>query len=137
MRRGEVAQLHTTDLERDLLGWSLMVHGKGGKIRRLPIGDGLAAQIRRARPGGGFVFPGNDRGHLSPHYVGKLVSRVLPDAWAMHSLRHRFATVAYAVDRDLLTVQQLLGHGSPVTTRRYVQLPAEAMRRTVAAVAAV
>jgi integrase/recombinase XerC len=133
LRRGEVAQLHATDLERDLAGWSLVVHGKGGKIRRLPIDDGLALAIRRRGPG--FVFPGNDRGHLSPHYVGKLVARALPDAWAMHSLRHRFGTVAWEVDHDLLTVQELLGHASPVTTIRYVLRPSEAMRRTVAAVA--
>ena len=136
LRRGEVARVRGDDLERDLGGWTLVVLGKGGRVRRLPVTDGLAAAIRRAAPGGGFVLPGQVAGHLSPHYVGKLASRVLPDAWAMHSLRHRFATAAYQVDRDLLTVQQLLGHASPVTTRRYVRVPDDAARRTVAAVAA-
>jgi len=133
LRRGEVARLHARDLERTALGWTLLVHGKGGRIRLLPIDAGLAGVIRRR--GFGFVFPGNDHGHLSPHWVGKLVARALPAGWAMHSLRHRFGTVAYAQDRDLLTVQQLLGHVSPVTTQRYVQLPAESLRATVAAVA--
>ena len=60
----------------------------------------------------------------------------MPVGWSMHSLRHRFATVAYAHDRDLLTVQALLGHASPGTTQRYVVAPGEAARRTVLAVAA-
>lgn len=135
MRRGEVARAHRGDLERDLTGWSLRVHGKGGKVRMVPVTDSLAAAIRRR--GAGYLFPGNDGGHLSAPWVGRLVSRALPAAWAMHSLRHRFGTVAFSVDRDLLTVQALMGHASPVTTQRYVLVPDAALRRTVAAVAAV
>lgn len=135
MRRGEVARAHARDLERDLLGWTLRVHGKGDKIRSLPVPAGLAGMIR-AR-GLGHLFPGNDHGHLSPAYVGKLVSRAMPEGWSMHKLRHRFGTVAFSVDRDLLTVQQLMGHASVETTRRYVLVLDDALRRTMAAVAAV
>lgn len=133
MRRGEVARVHSRDLSRDLLGWSLVVHGKGGRERVLPVPDTLAAQLRRLPAG--YAFPGDDDGHLSPRWVGKLVSQLLPEGWTMHSLRHRFATRAYLVDRDLLTVQQLLGHASPVTTRAYVRIDEDAKRRHVLAVA--
>lgn len=135
LRRGEVARVHSDDLERDLTGWTLHVHGKGNRDRRVPMPDDLAELVRQ-RAGAGWLFPGSDGGHLSPRWVGKLVAAVLPGAWSMHSLRHRFATDAYAVDTDLLAVQELLGHASPVTTRAYVQAPREALRRTVAAVAA-
>lgn len=132
LRRCEVARAHSLDLERDLSGWSLRVVGKGGRVRRLPLSDALAAAIRRCGPG--YLFPGEVDGHLSPRWVGRLVSRALPGAWAMHSLRHRFATAAYSLDRDTFTVQELLGHASPVTTRMYVRVPADALRRTVLAV---
>jgi integrase/recombinase XerC len=132
MRRGEVAQAHADDLERDLTGWTLRVVGKGGRVRRIPLTDGLAVAVRRR--GAGFLFPGAIDGHLSPAYVGKLVARALPEAWTMHSLRHRFASVAYSHDRDVFTVQEVLGHRSPVTTRLYVKVPSEALRRTVEAV---
>jgi site-specific recombinase XerD len=54
----------------------------------------------------------------------------------MHALRHRFATKAYNIDRDVFTVQQLLGHASPETTQRYVQVSDINMRRLVEAVQA-
>ena len=137
MRRGEVAQVHRRDLVEDLLGWSLLVHGKGGRPRLLPVPDELARRVRVAvlAGAGGWAFPGRVDGHLSAHYVGKCVSELLPEGVAMHSLRHRFATMAYRQDRDLLTVQALLGHASPETTQRYVAAPSEALRRTVHAVA--
>lgn len=135
MRRGEVAVAHADDLERDLFGWSMIVHGKGGKVRRVPVPAGLAGEIRRRTSiNGGYLFPGKVDGHLSAHWVGKLVARLLPGVWAMHSLRHRFGTSAYGQERDITVVQELLGHSSLDTTRRYVKVPAESLRRTVEAV---
>lgn len=134
LRRAEVAQVHSNDLIEDLEGWSLIVHGKGGRQRVVPLPDGLAAALR-ARPVG-WAFPGQDNGHLSPRWVGKLVTRLLPGEATMHQLRHRFATRAYSVDRDVFTVQELLGHASPATTRRYVMVPRSALRDTVRAVSA-
>jgi integrase len=133
LRRAEVAQVHTRDVEEDLLGWSLRVHGKGSRQRVVPLTPGLAGHLLAAPRG--YLFPGDDDGHLSPRWVGKLVTNILPDGWTMHTLRHRFATRAYGIDRDVFTVQELLGHASPATTRRYVQIENGALRRTVLAVA--
>lgn len=127
LRRAEICQIHARDVIEDILGYSLIVHGKGGKQRIIPLDDGLAADLRRATRDG-FAFPGNCEGHLSPRYVGKLATRVLPDSWTLHTLRHRFASAAYASSNDLLAVQTLLGHASPATTRRYVQVPDERLR---------
>lgn len=134
LRRAEVAQGHRDDLFEDLGGWSLVVHGKGRKERTVPLGDALASELR-ALPYG-FFFPGRRNGHLSPEYVGKLITRLMPDTWTMHTLRHKFATAAYAVEKDLFVVQDLLGHASPATTRAYVVVPRENLRRTVNAVGA-
>lgn len=132
LRRAEVAVIHSADLVRDLVGWSLLVHGKGERRRLVPLPTSLAFELQHAEPG--WLFPGNIDGHLSPRWVGKLVTVHLSDHWTMHSLRHRFASRAYAVDRDVLTVQDLLGHASPATTQRYVQLPDDAKRRLIDAV---
>ena len=133
LRRAEVARVHSRDLVEDLEGWSLVVHGKGGRQRVIPLTPELAAAVRSR--GSGWAFPGRDGGHLSPRWVGKIVTTLLPGSTTMHQLRHRFATRAYSVDRDVFTVQELLGHASPATTRRYVAVPSSAMRATVRAVA--
>ena len=130
MRRTEVARVHTTDLLDDLVGWSLVVHGKGDKERVVPLPGSLARIIQDAP--WGYLFPGDwGPGHLSPAYVGKLTRDLLPGAWTMHTLRHRFGTRAYAMKSDLLLVQELLGHASPSTTRRYVELDRRRMRKLV------
>ena len=63
------------------------------------------------------------------------LARTLPDAWTTHTLRHRFASAAYAADRDIRAVQELLGHASVSTTQIYTAIPAEAARRAVASAA--
>ena len=105
------------------------MHGKGDKDRVIPLPDGLADELRRVPAG--FLFPGAIDGHLSADWVGKLVGRLLPGAHTMHALRRKFASAAYAVDKDVFVVQELLGHASPVTTRRYVEVPRDDLRRTV------
>lgn len=136
LRRAEIAQVHRRDMIQDLGGWSLIVHGKGDKPRVVPLPAGLAAVIREEVERMGYMLPGDDGGHLSPRYVGKLAARALPEDWTLHGLRHRFATRAYQLDRDVFTVQQLLGHASPATTRRYVALDTSGMRSTVERAAA-
>jgi integrase/recombinase XerC len=134
LRRAEVAQVHSRDLVEDLTGWSLLVHGKGQRERMVPLPTLLGVELRAQAEG--FVFPGDDAGHLSPRWVGKVVSRLLPEGFTMHSLRHRAASRWYGIDHDLLTVSELLGHASPVTTRVYVRLPDDAKRALVRAAAA-
>jgi integrase/recombinase XerC len=126
LRRGEISRVHSDDLTRDLLGWSLRVKGKGGKDRVLPLRDDMATLLRGLPSG--WAFPGRIYGHLSAPRVGELMSEALPKGWAAHSLRHRFATKTYAGCHDLLTVQQLLGHSKPETTQLYVRVPDDSLR---------
>ena len=135
LRRAEIAQIHAMDLVEDLDGWSLVVHGKGDKDREVTMPPGLALTIR-LRAGDGWAFPGDDHGHLSPRRVGILAARALSGEWTLHTLRHRFASIAYQEDHDLITLQQTLGHASVATTQRYVRVMKSAMRRMVMAVAA-
>jgi integrase len=118
LRRGEIAQLHIDDLVEDHDGWSLFVRGKGSKQRVVPITDRLAAEIRRQHQFG-YLFPGLTNGHLSPQRVGEVLSRLMPEGWSAHSLRHRYATRGYAGTHDLRAVQEALGHASVRTTQIY------------------
>lgn len=139
LRRSEVAAVHSNDLVTSVDGPTLTVRGKGGRTRVVPVSESLAQAIREQgrSSGGEFVFPGCADGHLSPRWVGKLAGDALPPGWTMHTLRHRFATAAYAGGgRDILAVQHLLGHGSVATTQRYTAVPEGALRMAVTAASA-
>lgn len=129
LRCAEISQVHP----RDLAGPVLYVHGKGGKTRRVPLLD--EELLHAIRTADGFLFPGRTRGHLAPCTVSDLLGELLPDGWTAHTLRHRFASRAYAGTKDLGAVQELLGHARPETTRRYVVVPDDHLVAAVAAAA--
>ncbi|SKD91809.1 Putative integrase (Phage integrase family protein) [Mycobacteroides abscessus subsp. abscessus] len=133
MRRGEIARLRTADVIGRPGSMWLHVVGKGGHERTVPVSDELAAEILAVPTV--HVFPAYGGGHITPRHLGKLVARALPGEWTMHALRHRFATRAYAADRDLRAVQELLGHQSPVTTAVYTRVSDESVRRAAQAAA--
>lgn len=128
LRRAEVARVHTDDLITDADGYVLIVHGKGGKQRCVPITDSLAEEILAAPHG--WLFPNRNRPveHISADYVGELVSDRMPEGWSMHKLRHRYATRGFAATKNLLAVQVALGHSSVATTQRYTAVTTRDVR---------
>lgn len=131
LRRGEIAAVHSDDVVADSAGRSLIVRGKGDKQRIVQLPDDLACIIMDAR---GYLFPGRFGGHVEESYIGDHISRLLPDGYAAHTLRHRFATTAYAATHDLFVVAELLGHESVETTEHYVAMPDGRLREATAAV---
>lgn len=150
LRAAEIAQVHPA---RDVREGFLYVTGKGGHARRVPVHPILSAELeaertrrRRGAPGSGlrnlalsecsadgYLFP-SPGGHMTPGTITRRVAAALPDGWTAHTLRHRFASQAYATERDLRAVQELLGHASPTTTARYTQVPGTALTAAVAGV---
>ena len=103
----------------------IRVTGKGDKQRIVPISEDLAKRITAAP---GWLFPGRWRGHVEKSYVSRHLTRLLPDGWGPHSLRHRYATRMYETTHDLLLVSKLLGHSSVETTQIYVAMPDSRLR---------
>jgi integrase len=117
LRRGEIAKVHSDDLT----GRLLRVKGKGGVQRDVPVPLSLAALMRAQSSG--WLFPsGSASGHLTPGYVGKLMSRALPGRWTAHTLRHAAATAWSDEGLDLHELAELLGHASVTTTRIYTMI---------------
>lgn len=129
LRRAEVAQSRREDLSRYDDGWHLRVHGKGDAYRDVPITGALAAAILACPDG--WLFPSPRGGHLTPAHVGVLASRLLPPGWALHTLRHRFATRVRRGGADIYVIAELLGHRNIETTRIYTRLGGDELRRAV------
>jgi integrase len=107
----------------------LVVHGKGGKERIVPISDHLAYIIRGLD---GWLFPNGAGGHLTADRVGRPIARALPGDWTAHTLRHRYATRAFRDSRNLRAVQTLLGHSSLITTECYIAIEDDEVRAAAA-----
>lgn len=134
MRRAEIAVAHSSDLMPDLVGWSILVHGKGDKRRMVPLTPRLALELRAL--GDGYIFPGAIDGHLSPRRVYELAAAVLVEPWSLHKLRARFATdTLKSSGGNTLLVQRLMGHANANTTGRYALVDADDARRAVEAAA--
>ena len=132
LRCGEIAVVHSNDLREVDGAYSLRVHGKGLKVRLVPMPESLGRAIH-AR-GSGYTFPGRVDGHVSAAYMSKRLSRVLPPGITAHMLRHRFATLMYEYSRDTFAVQRALGHASSATTEGYVAISDSTMRTAVLSV---
>ncbi len=129
LRRSEIAGVHANDVT-DL---GLVVCGKGGRTRLVPTHARLKGRLSHLD---GWAFPSPVRaGHVSPDYIADRLEAILPEPFTAHSLRHYFASKAYAATHDIRAVQMLLGHASVETTQRYIAVGQDAMDRAVQAVA--
>lgn len=134
LRRNEIAQTSAADVLDGGDGYSLIVHGKGGKQRIVPMPDDLALEVIAYD---GPCFPGRFGCAVEASYVGKRVGAALPKGFSCHSLRHRYATRLYAETRDILLVSKMLGHTKVETTQAYVALPSVGLQETMRAISVV
>ena len=116
--------------ERD----TLMITGKGGKQRMVPILPVTIAAIARylslcpyPLDRDDALFVGAKGGPLSPRLIQLAMERLreeltLPETATPHALRHSFATHLLSAGADLRQIQELLGHASLSTTQVYTEV---------------
>jgi integrase/recombinase XerC len=120
---------------RDAVGADvLLVHGKGGKERGvpvLPLVNRAIEDYRAACPhplaAGAPLFVGVRGGRLGARAIQAGMARLrgalgLAPSATPHALRHSFATHLLADGGDLRSIQELLGHASLTTTQRYTEV---------------
>lgn len=120
----------------------VIVQGKGGKSRRLPLGSKAVLAIERwlkvrsqfvqshtaTQPGWhAALFLGERGKRISPRVVQVQLTKMarqagLPVNVHPHSLRHSFASHILQSAHDLRAVQELLGHANISTTQIYTRL---------------
>jgi len=124
LRLNEITTLHT----RDRVGDVLVIRGKGGRERVVPLNGEVAAalDVIEAAQGPGYYFRGEKGEHMHKMSVNKIITRRL--GHNPHSLRHAGATAGYRETRNLRATQEMLGHASSATTQRYTHLTDEERR---------
>jgi integrase/recombinase XerC len=129
-RDGAPASLGWLELEAQ----EVVVTGKGGKMRRVPVGAPALAAISAwlaVRPpssdGSNALFLSARGARVSPRVIqhrlkAHALKAGLPVHVHPHVLRHSFASHLLQSSGDLRAVQELLGHASITSTQIYTSL---------------
>jgi integrase/recombinase XerD len=138
LRRAELCALHLVDLQERRGVRHLRVHGKGDKIRYVPLHPAAAAAIAAYRELAGQgdnkeaplfqPVSNNTRGAgkpITPDGIYRVLAKyagmvgIDVDGFGPHALRATAITNALENDADLGKVQDWVGHANIATTRMY------------------
>jgi integrase/recombinase XerD len=141
-RISEAVGLDVDDI--DTQARSVLLRGKGGKQRLVPIGRpavrALDAYLVRGRPdlarrgkGTPAIFLNARGGRLSRQSAWQVLQDAaeragIASAVSPHTLRHSFATHLLDGGADVRVVQELLGHASVTTTQIYTMVTVNTLR---------
>jgi integrase/recombinase XerD len=141
-RISEAVGLDVDDV--DTQARSVLLRGKGGKQRLVPVGrpavQALEAYLVRGRPelarrgrGTPAIFLNARGGQLSRQSAWQVLHDAAENAGitrdvSPHTLRHSFATHLLDGGADVRVVQELLGHASVTTTQIYTLVTVTALR---------
>ncbi len=121
-----ISELSTLKLEAIKEGW-IQIHGKGSKVRELPILDSLQELIALYRKQKGpkkYLF---EKGSAPMNaaqlrYILTKLFKAQGLKVTPHQLRHSFATHLLNNGARIADVSELLGHGTMATTQVYTKL---------------
>lgn len=155
IRLGEAVALSIRSLDGPVGERRLTVVGKGDKTRALPLYPALEAVLDCYLASRGTRFPAHNLVRpttplfvhhtgtpITPRQVQYLIERLyvragirsqVPPGALVHALRHTFATTALEGGANVVEVQQLLGHASLDTTKRYLEATANELRDSLRA----
>lgn len=130
LRRAEVARARWEDY--DPQGKTLLVRGKGGHERFLPVTGEVAEALARLhlRPSGPIIRAKNHPRPISIEWVGKRAGELMAEAGLKrgpydgvsgHALRHTAASDVLDQCHDLRVVQAMLGHQHLSSTSIYLR----------------
>ncbi|MCB9964042.1 MAG: site-specific tyrosine recombinase XerD [Rhodospirillales bacterium] len=150
LRVSELVGLPISSISED--NQFLMVSGKGGRDRIVPLTEGAQKaitsyldvrqqfvgpedQVKQEK----WLFPSrtSDSGHLTRQRFAQLLkdlahtAKIDSDRVSPHVLRHAFATHLLSNGADLRSVQKMLGHADIATTQVYTQIIGENLKNTV------
>jgi integrase/recombinase XerD len=153
MRVSELVSLTMRHIERDpnqqkTIQPYVMVKGKGGKDRLVPLHVGAVGALMRyltireqfipSHRDSPYLFPSHGKsGHLTRQRFGQMLKALCimanldPSRCSPHTLRHSFATHLLEGGADLRVIQELLGHADIATTQIYTHVADSRLQNVV------
>lgn len=139
LRRSELIGLKLGDV--DFSRMVIRVHGKGDKVREIPMTESLAADLRTylerfgraSAPDDTLLVTPSGR-PLYPVWIDRAVKAELGSVAGIttrrspHSLRHTLATELLENGTELNSIKELLGHSSLAATQVYTHNSVERLR---------
>lgn len=128
LRCCEIAELQWADLTPS----HMLVRGKGGHERRIPVHSEVARAVFDLERTDRYVFA--MRARHRANRISQRLNRFLHDCGitaTAHQLRHWYGTKTYDRSKDLRVVSELMGHSSSATTTIYVRASEHAAFATV------
>lgn len=144
LRRAEVVKLELKDFDPETRALEVR-GGKGGKNRTVYLSEGALVYIQpwlncRGDAPGALLCPINKGSriewrHMTSQAVLLIVQKRAIEAgvkaFSPHDFRRTFCSDLLDAGVDIVTVQKLAGHASPLTTARYDRRGEETKRRAV------
>jgi integrase len=128
LRKSEILNLEREDVQ----GNEILIHGKGDRVRTVPLNATARAIIGRQPKKDIFVFdiPNRRQPDLMRRTFNQIEKRTGID-FHLHLLRHYFATSLIEKGVDLITIAAILGHSKLTTSLIYSHTDKEKMKRAV------
>ena len=129
LRASEIAALRGEDIDES----GVYVLGKGETKVTLPCHPDLW-EIAQTYPREGYLWPGNDHGHIPGQQISLSVGRLFRGMGidgSVHRCRHVYGTRLLRSGANIRVVQKLMRHASLATTATYTAVDEDEMRDAV------
>ena len=141
IRVSEALNIGMKDFTKDGDSYIISVRGKGNKPRVVMIKERIIkenlAHWLESRSFNNNLLVYNQKGNvLTQAYISRLIEKILlsvgirKEKNGAHMLRHTFATLLYQNSKDLILVQEALGHADINTSRIYTHFDKDRLKKT-------
>jgi integrase/recombinase XerD len=140
IRVGEALGILAKDITKDGIYYIFQVRGKGNKPRVVMLKEELIrgdylTWLDARKCESALLFCNNKGNPLTQAYISRIVEKILlsvgirKDKNGAHMLRHTYATLLYQKSKDLVLVQETLGHADINTSRIYTHFDKERLKK--------
>lgn len=141
IRVSEMLNLNMKDMYKEDDIYLLQIRGKGNKPRIVMIKEKIIEKdlkhwLSQRFCNSDLLVCNKSGNRLTQAYISRVVEKILISAGirkeknGAHMLRHSFATLLYQKSKDLVLVQEALGHADINTSRIYTHFDKDRLKKT-------